>query len=153
MSGERFTLDTNILVYAFDSRAPTRQNRALSVLEASVGLDCVLSLQALGEFFAVVTRKGVLDRQDAIAQIRDWLKVFDTATADAAALAKALGAVESGRLSYWDALLVATAHSAGCLMVLSEDMAEGPYFGCVRVYNPFNEGHYAGPVAAVLSAS
>lgn len=153
MSVERFTLDTNVLVYAFDGRDATRQSRALSVLEASIGLDCVLKLQALGEFFAVVTRKGVLEHGEAIAQIRDWRQVFETVAADGAALDAALVAVERGLLSYWDAPLLATADSAGCSVVLSEDMAEGPFFGGVRVYNPFDDRHHAGSVSAILSLS
>jgi predicted nucleic acid-binding protein len=57
MTTERFSLDTNILVYAADLAAGERHERALEILDRAVRRDCVLTLQALAEFFHVTTRK------------------------------------------------------------------------------------------------
>jgi len=50
MSAERFTLDTDILVYAVDSRGGSKREVATRIIEAAIGLDCPLALQAVGEF-------------------------------------------------------------------------------------------------------
>jgi predicted nucleic acid-binding protein len=48
----RFTLDSNILVYAADGRDPARRLSAIGIVEAAAPLDCVLLPQALSEFFS-----------------------------------------------------------------------------------------------------
>jgi predicted nucleic acid-binding protein len=44
------------------------------------------------------------------------------------------------QLTYWDALIIAAAETAGCDIVLSEDLAHGQVHGSVRVEDPFREG-------------
>jgi predicted nucleic acid-binding protein len=67
----RFSLDANILVYAADLAAGTRHERALHIIDRAVRRDCVLTLQALAEFFHVTTRKRMVARTEAAAQLRD----------------------------------------------------------------------------------
>ena len=51
-------IDTNILVYAYDTDEPEKQARAQTLLRESIETDtCILSAQVLGEFFTVVTRR------------------------------------------------------------------------------------------------
>jgi predicted nucleic acid-binding protein len=52
----RFSLDANVLVYAADRTAGERHERTLHILDRAVRRDCVLTLQALAEFFHVTTR-------------------------------------------------------------------------------------------------
>ena len=40
-------------------------------------------------------------------------------------------------LSYWDALIVASAHIAGCAVLLTEDMGTGEVLAGVQLINPF----------------
>ena len=40
-------------------------------------------------------------------------------------------------LSYWDALIVSSAHQQGCGFLLSEDLQHGQQIDAVRVLNPF----------------
>ena len=47
MSAERFTLDTNLLVYAIDRDAGERHQQAVAIVDRAVELDCVLTLQVL----------------------------------------------------------------------------------------------------------
>ena len=51
MTAERFSVDTNILVYAADAKAGAKHERAVALLHAAAGADCVLTVQALAEFF------------------------------------------------------------------------------------------------------
>jgi hypothetical protein len=59
---------------------------------------------------------------------------------DADLVSAAVSGSRTWRLSYWDALIVAAASSAGCTRLLTEDLADGAAFGGVRVVNPFASG-------------
>ena len=48
MSVERFTLDTNILIYSMDAREGAKRELAAAIVQAAVRLDCPLALQAIG---------------------------------------------------------------------------------------------------------
>ena len=82
------------------------------------GGDCVLAAQALAEFFHATTRKGLLAPATASALVRDWLDVFHVTSANTAALIDAMDAVREHRLSFWDAMLWATARQGGCSAIL-----------------------------------
>lgn len=49
MNAERWFVDTNVLVYLFDSDSPDKQAKARRILEANEDR-IVLSTQVLGEF-------------------------------------------------------------------------------------------------------
>ncbi len=138
MGGKRFTLDTNILVYAVDTAAAERHRVALKVVELAMRHDCVLVLQALCEFYATMTRKGKISAHDARAQIDDWQALFPVVSATASTLSRAVRAVEQDRFSFWDAMLWATARDAGVSTLLSEDFQHGRVFDGVEFVNPFS---------------
>jgi len=153
MTAERFSLDTNILVYATDRDAGDKHDRALEIIARAARRPCILTIQALAEFYHATTRKGIVPRAEAAAQVRDWLELFQTAAAAADALQLALQASERGRLGFWDALMVATARQAGCSVLLSEDMADGTKPEGVIVLNPFKGPNLPPAVAALLGLS
>lgn len=150
MTVERFSLDTNILVYAADRDAGEKHARALEIIARAARRPCMLTIQALAEFYHAATRKRIVPQADAAAQVRDWLDLFPTAAADADALRLALQASERGQLAFWDALLLATAGRAGCGVVLSEDMADGGRLNEVTVVDPFKGPDLPTAVAALL---
>ena len=137
MTTRRFSLDANVLVYAADRRAGPRHERALEILDRASRRDCILTLQALAEFFHATTRKGMVPKADAAAQVRDWGLEFPVAAADLDALRAALGFAVEGRFAFWDALLLVTAERHGCAVVLSEDMQDGTRLNRLIVLNPF----------------
>ena len=59
MMAERFSLDTDILVFAADSKAWAKHARAVALLHGAAAADCVLTVQVLAEFFHAVTHSGV----------------------------------------------------------------------------------------------
>ena len=143
------TFDSNILVYAAQAGDP-RQEAALEMLRLAAGGRCLLTLQALGEFFFAATRKMLATRPEAAAQVRRWLAIFPSpATASATAVVAAMDAVAEGRFAYWDALLLATAAEAGCRAAISEDMGDGATLGSIRVVPAF-AGHQVNPAARAL---
>lgn len=140
MTVERYTLDTNLLIYAVDRTAGAKHKLAAEIVDRSVERPCVLTLQALAEFVYAVTRKNLVPTRQAVAQARDWLEVFPIAPASVGALDAAYSVVEAHKLNLFDALLLATARAAGCTVVLSEDMHDGGAFGGLTVRNPLVEG-------------
>ena len=145
---ERFTLDTNILVYSIDTAAGERHALAAEIVDRAAECECWLTLQALSEFYAAVTLKGLVPPTEAAAQASDWLAIFPSAAPSATALRTALSDAAAGRASFWDALLLATAAEAGCTTILSEDMAGG--IAGIGILNPFAAGGLAEPVQRLL---
>jgi predicted nucleic acid-binding protein len=97
-----------------------------------------VSLQVLQEYFVAATRKLGLDPQLAQRKVEllSRCKVVRFEPADV------IAAVELHRLnqiSFWDALIVHAARSAGAAVLYSEseDMQPGSIIGGVRVTNPF----------------
>jgi predicted nucleic acid-binding protein len=139
-ANERFTLDTNILVYAFDHSAAERQATAETIIRLAPRRDCWLTLQSISEFYAATSRRRLMPQADAAAQAADWLELFPCIAASPNAIRTALPLAAAGRASYWDALLVATAAEAGCNVILTEDMADSAILRGVQIHNPFAAG-------------
>lgn len=133
---KKITLDTNILVYMFDIGDKKRQKKALKIFEKSVGANCVLTLQALSEFYHVTTRKSYLPIDVAQEQINDWQELFPIAVASSGTLNRAINAVKKYQLSFWDAMLWATAKDAGVDVIYTEDFNHNQEIGSVKFSNP-----------------
>jgi predicted nucleic acid-binding protein len=150
MSAERFTLDTNILVYAVDAREERKRELAIQIIRSAVGLDCPLALQVVGEFYAAATTKLKLDAKDAAARAAQLIASFVTFGYSVQAVRSALKEAPKSRFSYWDSVLLASAAEAGCTTIFSEDMADGARFGSIAVVNPFRRNGLAPHAKAVL---
>ncbi len=137
MSDRRFTLDTNVLVYALDRASGDRHAVASQIIARAPFVQCWLTLQSISEFYFAITRKRLASIAEARDQALDWLGMFPTVAISATAVRAALATASSGRASYWDALLVHTAAEAGCTAILTEDLAADTTLGGVRVINPF----------------
>jgi len=151
MSDDAFTLDTIILVYSVDRNAGPRHELAKWIVRRAGFTSCHLMLQAVSEFYAVVTRKRMMPPPAAAQVARDLIELFRTVAVSASAVDSALTIAASGRASYWDALLVATAAEAGCSIILTEDLADGTLLLGVTVLNPF-AGSLLTPAASALLA-
>ena len=126
--------DTNILVYAQEASAKGRRARSLFAEGGK------LSVQVLNEFTAVLRRKQEKHWPEIGEAIADVLELVDPPLAltfevhqSARALAEAHG------LSFYDALIVASAIAAGCDVLYSEDLQHGRTIGRLAVVNPFLE--------------
>ena len=127
--------DTSILVYAQQTDRKADQARALF---AGGGK---LSVQVLNEFTAVSRRKQRRDWHEIAEAISDALALVDpplALTLDLHAAARALA--EDHRLSFYDALVVATAIEAGCNILYTEHIQHGRKFGSLAIVNPFLQG-------------
>ena len=136
MSAKRITLDTNLLVYAVDAADRDRHRRAQTLINALLRYDCVLTLQALSEFYFATTRRGKLSADAAQHALEGWQKMFPVVAAKPSTLNSAINAVAAHQLAFWDAMLWATAKDAGVTLLLSEDFQDGQIVEGVRIANP-----------------
>ena len=134
---KRFTLDTNILIYAVNIDTPEKHQIASVLMETATEKDCLLTLQAIGEFFNASRRKGLASMDEVITITRVWQQIFTIVPADQETFNEAVEYVRDHRISFWDAMLWVTAKQAGCAYVLSEDMQHGRRLGGVEIINPF----------------
>jgi len=134
--------DTNLFVYAHDNSDLPKQSTARLVLSALAGREVALGLQVVGEVQNALRKRLKTPAQIAYRVASDLLLEFDSFAYDERAVDLALAAASAGRLSYWDALLLAAADQAGVKTMLSEDMSNGLTFGGLEVINPFG---VAGP--------
>ncbi len=133
----RFSVDSNVLVYAVDIGAGSHHSVAAGLMARAADADCFLTLQSLAEFFHATTRKGKLSGSKARSFIERWTAVLPVHSADTDCLTDAMDAVRNHNLSFWDALLWAAARQAGCRLIFSEDMQDGRTLRGVTIVNPF----------------
>lgn len=135
----RFCIDTNILIYSIDKDAGTRHDQARVMVDRLADADCVLTLQALAEFFHAVTRKNKMPVAEAASMVCDWMELFPVATADGRNLKEAMRLKEQEGFSFWDAMLIEAARASGVTSLLSKDLQDGRLIGALRVENPFKD--------------
>ena len=133
----RCFIDTNVPVYADSTDEPRKQRIAIDLLRhLRFERWGVLSTQVLNEYIQVGLRKLGLPH----AHIREQLhcyRQFDIAAVTPVTVDMALDLHQKHALSYWDALIVASAHIAGCSVLLTEDMGTGEILAGVKLVNPF----------------
>ncbi len=137
MSDKTF-VDTNVLVYAHDVDDRSKHELARSALrELWNDGTGVLSPQVLQEFYVNVTRKIAQPlAKDAARLIVSTYAIWcvDVGSADVAA---AFRIEDEAKISFWDALIVASAAKAGAARILSEDLNAGQAIAGVLIENPF----------------
>lgn len=137
-----FLVDTNVLVYAYDSTGGAKRDRAIDVLERlGTGTLGALSSQILGEFFVTVTRKipAPMTVTAAERSLTHYLRSWPIYDVTGPIVLEAVRGVQRHRLSYWDSLVWATAKLNGVSNLLSEDFSHGALLDGVRILNPFAE--------------
>lgn len=85
----------------------------------------------------MTTRKNLLDISHSSKFVKDWLEVFELASATDSVLLEAIDTIESHKLSFWDAMLLTTARRSGCSALLSEDLQDGWRLKGLEIINPF----------------
>ncbi|MFZ4778914.1 MAG: PIN domain-containing protein [Terrimicrobiaceae bacterium] len=136
---DRYFVDTNILVYARDAGAGSKQNQADALIRKLWdSREGRLSVQVLNEYFVTVTRK-LTPGMTPEAAWRDveTFRAWEPLALDWMLIATAHKIFGRFSLSWWDALIVAAAEAGGCHTLYSEDLQAGATYGEVRVVNPF----------------
>lgn len=138
MNVECAFFDTNVLIYLHDEGQSAKQAVARELfrrhfLERRVAL----STQVLQEFYVTITRKTVrMPVKQARALLADYAQML-LVTIHASHILQAIDWSDRYQVSFWDALILAAAKSAGATVVYSEDLSHTQNYGGVRVVNPF----------------
>jgi len=135
-------IDTNVLVYRFDSRFSDKQKIATEILRRGIIEGSVrLPHQAIVEFVAAVTRpiRGhiILPQADALREAEEFLKQFTVLYPNEAILRDALRGCAAYQLNWFDAHLWSYAEHYGLSEIFTEDLQHDRFYGSVRVVNPF----------------
>jgi predicted nucleic acid-binding protein len=136
MSAAAF-LDTNVLLYADDLRAPAKRQRAKSLIkqitEAGSGR---ISMQVLQEYFDVATRKLRVSAHFAREKVELYTRL-KVVTLEPADVLIAIDLHREHQFSIWDALIIHAALISNCETLYSEDLQDGRRINGLEIVNPF----------------
>ena len=141
MSGEpaREFVDANVLVYAFDPSAKSKQSTAAMLIERLWASTTVcVSVQVLQEFFVTVTRKvpQPLSIDEAAERVREFAawNVFSPSAND---VLEAIALHKRTQVNFWDAMVVQAAAELGCQVLWTEELTDQQIVRGVKIRNPF----------------
>lgn len=137
MNAEFSFVDTNVLFYSV-AEVGAKSARAEAVLtelwESDRG---ALSVQVLSEFYVNAMKKLPAASpgwaREVVRQYGGWLRE----PTDLELVVRATELAETARLSFWNAMIVASAARCGARTLLTEDLNHGQVIAGVRIENPF----------------
>jgi predicted nucleic acid-binding protein len=136
--GNKFFVDTNILIYAHDSGAGEKHERARELIERlwTTG-EGVLSTQILQELCINLRRKMArpLPTDEVRQIVQDYMN-WEIVVNGPGTVVGAMEIEMRYKISFWDALVVHAAESSGAGILYSEDLASRQKYGSIDVVNP-----------------
>jgi predicted nucleic acid-binding protein len=135
---DKYFVDTNILIYAHERSAGIKHERARQLIERLwLSGQGVLSTQVLQELCINLRRKLAkpLPVEEIRRLIQDYLS-WEIVVNTRESVLQALEIELRYKTSFWDALVLQAAESAGAAVLYSEDLAAGQKYGAVQVVNP-----------------
>lgn len=132
-------VDTNVLIYAHDISAGQKHSRARQLIEDLwQSEEGCLSIQVLQEFYVNVTQKVAHPLPvETAAQIIADLSVWQIHCPGTQDILEAIHLQKRYQMSFWDAMILASAAQLGCQTLWSEDLNPGQVYGQVKVQSPF----------------
>lgn len=133
----KFFIDTNILIYSIDKFDKSKQKKARALLkEIAVSDTGVISTQVLQEFYVAATKK--LNAAPLIVkEIINGFEKFEVVQITVEIIKDAMDVSLLNKISYWDALIIASAETAKCTALITEDLIAGQIIRGVKIINPF----------------
>jgi predicted nucleic acid-binding protein len=134
----RIFLDANILVYAQDAGSPKKQQKSREIIAhlANTG-NGVISTQVMQEFFVASTRKLGVSPLAAKGVLKAF-SIFEIIQISPAIIYEAVDCSILNQISFWDALILAAAASAGCPLLYSEGLNSGQSILGIKIQNPYS---------------
>jgi len=137
---DRFFVDTNLLVYAYDGSMGAKHAAVLKLFHQLFRSGSgVISTQVLQELAVCLRRK--VGRPPSSAEIRkiitelqvEW-EVFVNGTES---ILHALALADRFQISFWDSLILQAAQATSSAILYTEDLNHSQRYDSVRVINPF----------------
>jgi predicted nucleic acid-binding protein len=141
MTANRYLIDTNILIYAYDSFDQKKQKIAEGILrESNDGAEQYLSTQILAECGSVLIKRN-FTRKEAREIVEQYAQRHQTLLVEKSTVLLALQLFEKyfqeKQKIIWDAVLLATAVQHGINAIITEDIQSAPVLEGVKYLNPF----------------
>lgn len=135
----RCFIDTNVFLYLKDPNEPEKARICAQWLSAIQDRGVVLvSPQVISETFANLLRYARdADSRSLAEDFARTLLVWCEARLDKDVLAKAFEVRRRYQMSWWDAILIASAEDVAADILLTEDLNDGQRYGAVQAINPF----------------
>ena len=131
-------IDTNIIIYANDTRDEQKQKKALDIVAQQMRLGTgVISTQVLQEYAHVALNK-LQQRQDVILRQLVLLEELEVIPQSPALIRRSVEIKSTYQISFWDACIISAAEHAKCNIILSEDLNSGQFYSGIAMKNPFN---------------
>jgi len=132
-------VDTAILLHAHDSSSDKHELAKQLLTDLWHTRTGVVSTQVLQEFAVAVRRANpdlsVVQAAVLVQNFSGWQIVANNAES----IVRALRIEKRHKISFWDALVVEAAQTAGVEVLYSENLDDGQSYGSVRVVNPFQK--------------
>jgi predicted nucleic acid-binding protein len=135
----KFFVDTNLLVYAYDSSAGKKWRTSSEILSLLwIHRTGVISTQVIQELFVSLTQKvknTVLPKKakEIVSDLLRWPLVVN----DGENILRAVDLEIKYRFSFWDSLILQAAITSKSEFLLSEDFQDGQVIESVTILNPF----------------
>ena len=130
--------DTNILVYTQSDGDPRKKEIACDIVAEAIesGGDACIPTQVLQEFCNTMRRKTHRSTSE-INALLDYFSDLWRCDISKELAREALSVQDEYGISYYDALIVATAERLGCREILTEDLNDGQTYRGMVAVNPF----------------
>jgi predicted nucleic acid-binding protein len=133
-----YFIDTNILLYAQDPKAPEKRKKAAEWLGALVDRNlAVISPQVMNEFAHNVLRKFRHVEIEQLLQNLEDMAQWCRASTSSETTIQGLLIHQRFKFSFYDATLMASALAAGCTVFLSENFTHNQRIHEMRIVDPF----------------
>ena len=138
MNGDRYFIDSNVLLYRYDELNPVKRDHAKLWLAWLWENKCgVVSWQVLQEFYWNALRKFRVPPEVARHRVK-LMSEWHPPQVTMALVERAWHWTDQSQVTFWDGLIVAAAERIGCRYLLSEDFQTGRQFGSITILNPFD---------------
>ena len=137
----KFFVDTNLLVYAYDSSAGKKWKTSSEILSVLwVHRNGTLSTQVLQELFVSLIQKvkqPLMPKvaKEIVSDLLHWPMVVN----DGKNILRAIDLQMKYHFSFWDSLIVQAAITSNSDYLLSEDLQDGQVIESTSIVNPFLE--------------
>ena len=137
---DKFFLDTNIFVYAFDSTDSKRQDKANNLIKFALAnhMGCI-SYQVIQEFLNVATRKFAvpLSIPDCEKYLNSVLSPLCEIYSNIDLYFRSLDILERWQFSFYDSLIISAALQSNCKILYTEDLQHQQKIQDLIICNPF----------------
>ena len=140
---DKFFLDTNIIVYSFEKKDHFKSDISRSLIKTALSTGTGgISFQVIQEFLNAALRKfeKPFTPADAKVYIQNVLEPLCLVYSTIALYNDAVSVHGATGYSFYDSLIIASAKTAGCNVLFSEDMLNGFVYESITIRNPFLKG-------------